>query len=165
VRARSRGLGSWFGFALAAALGVGLYWQGPPAFRAWVDDLSGAAAEKWLLATAPSCGDVVTRYERASRALGGTYASSTRAAFDQARVACETRARTMASKDRADACRASAGYYARALERKQGLVGVASAAPSGQGGAIGASAAGILGADDIERIEGLARQLMADCTA
>jgi hypothetical protein len=145
--------------ALVVAVGLVGYRLGPREIGTWIDQRIQRAG----LMGGASCDDVPVSYERAIHSLGTLMAESNRRAFERTRLACERTAGEAGSASRADACRASASLYARAFDRRAAIASVAAVRAPVDGGVIGASAAGIVGGEEIEQTEVLARRMMADC--
>ena len=150
----------WVTAAVVAGIGLVGYRLGPQEIGAWID--RGVARVSFL--GGASCEDVSVSYDRAIHSLGTSMADSNRRAFERVRLACERTAGEIGSASRADACHASASLYARAFDRRTAIASVAAVRLPAGGGIIGASAAGIIGGDDVEETEVLARRMMADCT-
>ncbi|MGH7803348.1 MAG: hypothetical protein ACREQJ_03300 [Candidatus Binatia bacterium] len=145
--------------AVLVVAALSAYRLGPSEIGLRVD----GALTRFDRATGRGCADVSSSYQYAVRALSTSAAASSRASFDRARLACERRVGHLAGTS-GDACRASSNLYARALDRRTAIANVVAVRPR-EIGIIGTSAAGIVGAEDIEQTEALARRMMADCGA
>ena len=154
ARARRR----WITVAVVVVLLAG-YRLDPREIREWIDK----GIQRVSFGRGASCQDVSVAYQRAIHSLGTLMADSNRRAFERVRLACERTAGDAGSASRADACRASASLYGRAFDRRTAIASVAAVRPPTGGGIIGASAAGIVGGEDIEETEFLAGRMMADC--